>query len=356
MQISASQISQLLDGTLEGDPDVQVSGPSRIEEGGKGTITFLANPKYEAYAYTTTASVILVSREFTPVDEIAATLIRVDDVYASIARLLETFGGQVSARTGGISEHALVHENAIVEDQVSLGPMSFVAKGARIGKGSVIHEQVYIGENVRIGEGVILYPGVRIYRECEVGDHCIIHSNAVIGSDGFGFAPDETGTYKKIPQIGNVVIEEQVEIGSCVTIDRATMGSTRIRRGVKIDNLVQIAHNVEIGAHTVIAAQAGVAGSTKVGKNCMIGGQVGIAGHLRIADGTKVQAQSGIASNIAEPGSAIFGSPAIPYNDYLRSYAIFKKLPDLYRRIRELEKELDSRRTSVPDPKLGDQA
>lgn len=340
MQITARDLSTILNGTIEGDPEVSVSRPSKIEEGGEGTITFLANPKYESYIYDTTASVILVSKDFSPSKSINATLIRVEDVYNSIALLLDKFGAQMNPEPVGISENALVHEHTQFGEGVSVGAFSIVSQNVKIGDNSKVHDQVFIGDGVEIGENCVLHPGVKIYHSCKIGNNCTIHSNSVIGADGFGFAPQEDGTFKKVSQIGNVVLEDQVDVGSNVTIDRATMGSTYIRKGVKIDNLVQIAHNVVVGENTVIAAQAGVAGSTKIGKNCMIGGQVGFAGHLEIADGTKIQAQSGLASSVKEKGQALFGSPAIPYNDYIKSYAVFKKLPALYRKLGALEKEL----------------
>ena len=339
MQVTAKELSDLLDGTLEGDPNVSVIKPSKIEEAEVGSICFLSNSKYESYIYTTKASVLLVSRDFQPTQTLSLTLIRVDDVYASIAVLLEKFGtnGKVER---GISAQAFVHPEAIVGKEVSVGPFSVVEKGAKIGDNSTIHPQVFIGKNVKIGENVTLYPGVKIYQDCIIGDNCIFHANVIIGGDGFGFAPLEDGTYKKLAQIGNVVIEENVEIGANSVVDRATMGSTIIRSGAKLDNLIMIAHNVEVGENTVIAAQAGIAGSTKIGKNCMIGGQVGFVGHITIADGVKVQAQSGINASIKKENISVYGSPALPYNDYLRSYALFKRLPDISKKMKELEQKL----------------
>ncbi len=340
MQLSALEIAQLLNGSVEGDPEVKVSRPSKIEEGGKGTITFLANDKYEDFAYTTTASVLLVSRDFQPKQPIAATLVRVENVYSSLSLLLEKYGSQIKV-SSGISAQAFVHPTAMLGENIAVGMFSVIEEHAKIGAGCQIATQVYIGRNVEIGKNVIIYPGVKIMHDCIIGDNCVIHSNVVIGSDGFGFAPQADGTYQKIPQTGNVLIGNNVEIGAGTTIDRATMGSTVIHAGVKLDNLIQVAHNVEIGENTVIAAQAGIAGSTKIGKNCRIGGQVGFVGHLTIADGTQIQAQSGIASNVKEPNTALFGYPAIPYNDYVRSYAIFKKLPNLYKLLLDLEKKVN---------------
>lgn len=339
MQLSAREIAQLLNGIVEGDPEVVVNRPSKIEEGGVGTITFLANDKYEEFVYETTASVLLVSRDFQPKRPVSATLIRVENVYSSLSFLLEKFGNQIKV-SSGISDKAFVHPSAKLGKGVSVGVFAVIDENAIIGEGCHIAMQVYIGNNVELGKNVTVYPGAKILHDCKIGDNCVIYPNVVIGSDGFGFAPTADGTYKKIPQTGNVVIEHNVEIGSGTTIDRATMGSTIIRSGVKLDNLIQIAHNVEIGENTVIAAQAGIAGSTKIGRNCRIGGQVGFAGHISIADGTQIQAQSGIASNVKEPNTALFGYPAIPYKDYIKSYSIFKKLPELYKLIKDLEKTI----------------
>lgn len=339
MQITAKQLCELLGGTLEGNPDISVNGPSKIEEGQPGTITFLANPKYESYAYTTQASILLVSKDFKPTKPVTATLIRVDDVYSSLAFLMERFGQQETTYDG-IDDAAFVHDSAVVHKEVSIGKFCHIESRVKIGKGCQLFPQVYIGEEVEIGENVILYPGVKIYSKCKIGNNCILHANVVVGSDGFGFAPQEDGSYKKIPQLGNVVLEDHVEVGANTVIDRASMGSTIIRKGVKLDNLIQVAHNVEIGDHTVIAAQAGIAGSTQIGKRCMIGGQAGFVGHIQLADGVKVQAQSGVAGSIKKENTAVYGAPAIPYADFLKSYAVFKQLPALRKKIQELEKRL----------------
>lgn len=346
MQLSAQEIAKILDGSVEGDPEVLVSGPSKIEEGGPGTITFLANPKYEEFAYSTTASVLLVSQDFQPKKPISATLIRVENVYTALSILLENFGDQTDTNVG-ISEYAAVDKSAQIGEDVAVGMFSIIEANARIGAGCRIAAQVFIGRNVELGKNVIVHPGVRIMHSSKIGDNCVLHPNVVIGSDGFGFAPQEDGAYKKIPQTGNVVIENNVEIGSGTIIDRATMGSTIIRSGVKLDNLIQVAHNVEIGENTVIAAQVGIAGSTKIGKNCRIGGQVGFVGHVTIADGTQIQAQSGIASHVKEPNTALFGYPAINYRDYVKSYAVFKKLPELYKRIAELERMIEKNQSRL---------
>lgn len=339
MKITAKLLSELLNGSIEGDPEVSVYGPSKIEEGKEGTISFLSNPKYETYAYSTESSILLVSKEFKAQQSIRATLIRVDDVYASVAKLLEYFNKKTRTWKG-IDQQAFVDSEAEIGADVSIGKFSVVSKHAKVGKGSIIYPQVFIDENVVIGENCVLYPGTKIYRDTQVGDACILHANVVVGSDGFGFAPQKDGSFKKVPQIGKVIIEDEVEIGANTVIDRATMGATVIKKGAKLDNLIQIAHNVEVGENTVIAAQAGVAGSTKIGKNCMIGGQAGFVGHIEIANGTKVQAQSGINKPIKEENTAIYGSPALPYNDYLRSYAVFRRLPELSRQIAALKKEI----------------
>ena len=336
MEITAHQLSELLNGTLEGDPNVTVNRPSKIEEGEAGSISFLANPKYEHYAYQTKASILLVNRNFQAAQPIAATLIRVDNVYGSIATLLAHFGAS-ERPPAEVSPQASVHAKAQLSEEVHVGAFTVIEADSEIGAGCIIHPQVYVGKKVKLGKRVTLYPGVRIYDHCEIGDQCIIHSNTVIGSDGFGFAPQKDGSYKKIAQIGKVIIEADVEIGANTVIDRATMGATYIRRGAKLDNLIQIAHNVEIGAHTAIAAQAGIAGSTKIGERCMIGGQAGFVGHIEVADGTKVQAQSGVAATVKEMNTAIYGSPALSYRQYLKAYALFRQLPDLEERLRKLE-------------------
>lgn len=339
MQVTAKAIADILNGTIEGNPDVAVHAPSKIEEGKKGTICFLANSKYEPYAYTTEASVLLVSNDFQPTQAISATLIRVENVYASVAILLKQFGQQ-KTKIKGISEQSAIDETASIGTGTSIGAFTVVEQDAIIGKNCTIYPQVYIGKGVKIGDNVTLYSGVRVQYNCEIGNDCILHSNVVIGADGFGFAPQEDGSYQKIEQIGNVVIENNVEIGANTTIDRATLGSTIIQSGTKLDNLIMVAHNVEIGKNTVVAAQAGFAGSTKIGDQVLVGGQAGFAGHMNIANGTKIQAQSGVTKSIKKENQAIYGSPAINYSNYIRSYAAFKNLPALVKRIHELEKKL----------------
>lgn len=343
MQITAAQLAEMINARIEGDPDVIITAPAKIEEAGPGTITFLANLSYEHFLYTTQASVVLVSHEFKPRTKVQPTLLRVDDVYGTVGQLLAIYQKNEASQTRrAVSSHAVVEPTARLGNNVRIGKFAVVEDGASVGDNTVILDQVYIGPNARVGANCIIYPGVRILRNCIVGDHCILHPNVVIGGDGFGFAPDaETGVYQKVPQVGNVILKDHVEVGSCTTIDRATLGSTIIHAGVKLDNLIQIAHNVEIGENTVIAALTGVAGSAKIGANCRIGGQVGIAGHCTIAEGTQVQAQSGVIASVKGPDAKLGGSPHMHYPDYLRSYAVFKHLPrlleDLHRRLKALE-------------------
>lgn len=340
MKVTAAQLAHLLEGSLEGDPNATVSRPARIEEAGEGDFAFLDNPKYEAYAYTTQASILLVNKSFQPSQPVKPTLIRVDDVRSSLAFLLQKFDTENNVNGTVISEQAFVHKSAKIGIGTSVGVFTVIEEGAVIGNNCTIYPQVYIGRNARIGEGCRLFPGVRIHFDCVIGDNCTVHANAVIGADGFGFAPQEDKTWKKVPQVGNVVVENDVEIGACTCIDRAAIGSTIIRRGAKLDNLIHIAHNAEVGKNTALAAQVGVAGSTRIGDNCQLGGQVGLAGHLTIADGTRIQAQSGLSSSVETPNSALFGSPAIGYKDFIRSHVVFKHLPDLQKKVLELEKKL----------------
>lgn len=335
MEFTAKQIAGFLDGKVEGDPDALVNNVSKIEEGKPGTLTFLANMKYQNYIYTTQATIALVDNDFIPTEPLSCTLIRVDDPYRCIAKLLALV--EKRPERSGIEPMAFVHEEATLGKDVYVGAFSYISRGAKIGNNVKIFPHVYVSEDVVINDDTWIYSGARIHNNCVIGSNCVIHSGVVIGGDGFGFAPVTGSDFAKIPQIGNVVIEDNVEIGSNTTIDRATIGSTFIRRGVKLDNLIQIAHNVEIGENTVIAAQSGISGSTKVGKNCMIGGQVGIIGHITIADGTKIAAQSGVTQTIHTPGTAVQGSPAYDVMPYQRSYVYFKKLPDLVERIRQLE-------------------
>lgn len=340
MEFSAEQIAGILDGQVLGNPETSVSGLSKIEEGTIGTLSFLSNPKYEEYIYSTGASICIVNNSFNPSRPLPTTLtlVKVEDAYSCFAKLLE-FYDQMNKKQPKIESPSFIAESATIGNDLYLGAFGYIGEGAKIGNNVVIYPHVYIGENVIIGDNCILHPGATIYNECILGNFCIIHAGTIIGADGFGFAPNEQGEYKKIPQIGNVVIEDNVEIGSNCTIDRATMGSTIIRKGVKLDNLVQIAHNVEIGMNTVMAAQVGVAGSAKIGNNVMVGGQAGISGHLHIADGTKIVAQSGIPSTVKK-ADTLMGSPGIPLEDFKKSYFGFRKLPFILNKIQELDKKI----------------
>ncbi len=341
MQVSftAEQIATVLKGTVEGDPSVKVNNFSRIEEGKPGTLTFLANPKYIHHIYTTKASIVLVNDDFKPEQPVQATLIRCANAYAALAVLLDLVE-KTKPQKVGVEPMSYISDSASVGTDVYVGGFAYIADNAQVGNNVKIYPQSYIGDDVKIGDNTIIYPGVKIYSGCIIGNNCIIHAGAVIGSDGFGFAP-ENGVYKKIPQMGIVIIEDDVEIGANTTVDRAVMDATIIRKGVKLDNLIQIAHNVEVGENTVMAAQVGVSGSTKIGKQCMFGGQVGLGGHITIGDNANIGAQSGIISNI-EPNAKILGAPAIPVRDFFRSSVIFPKLPEMYRQIAQLQKEIDA--------------
>jgi UDP-3-O-[3-hydroxymyristoyl] glucosamine N-acyltransferase len=339
MKFSAIQIATLLGGQIEGNADAAVTGVAKIEEATEGSLCFIANPKYEEFLYSTKASVVLVNDNLIVQKPTQATLIRVPDAYASFAFLLEKYNEMMrDAAPKGIEQPSFIAATAQIGEKVYIGAFSYIAENAVIESGAQIYPNCYVGKNVHIGKDVKLFAGVKIYDDCVVGMRSIIHSGTVIGGDGFGFAPQSDGTYKKIPQIGNVIVEEDVEIGANSTIDRATMGNTIIRKGVKLDNLIQIAHNVEIDENTVIAAQTGVAGSTKIGKNCMIGGQVGIVGHLHLADHTNINAQSGVSKSVDQTNTVLNGTPAFDYKSALKSQAIFRHLPELQNRIVALEK------------------
>ncbi|MFK7799867.1 MAG: UDP-3-O-(3-hydroxymyristoyl)glucosamine N-acyltransferase [Aureispira sp.] len=340
--VTAKMLQQLLGGELVGDPATTVSKPAKIEQGEAGAISFLGNLKYEPYLYTCQSSIILIPKDFEPKQPVTATLLKVEDVYASLSILLEHFGNQAEqASPASISPQAYIHPTAQIGANAHIEAFAYVGAGAVIGDKATLYAHSYVGRAAVLGNQVVLHAGAKVYHQCQLGDRVIVHANAVIGSDGFGFAPQKDGSYKKIPQLGNVVIESDVEIGANTVIDRATMDSTHIGEGVKLDNLVQVAHNVGIGAHTVIASQVGIAGSTQLGTHCMIGGQAGFAGHLKIANGTKVQAQSGLAQSIKEEGTAVWGSPAIDYKRYYRCAIVFKNLPDLQRQVHQLQKQLD---------------
>ncbi len=337
MKFTANQIASILEGIVEGNAEAEVYKLAKIEEGVEGALTFLANPKYTQYIYTTKATIVIVNNDFVADQELTATLIRVKDAYKAFSKLLEYYN-MIKLNKEGVEQPSFISESASYGEKVYIGAFTYIADGVKIGSNVKIFPNAYIGENVVIGNDVIIFAGAKVYSDCVIGDRCVIHSGAIVGADGFGFAPNEKGEYKKVPQIGNVILEEDVDVGAATTIDRATLGSTIIRKGVKLDNQIQIAHNVEIGAHTAIAAQAGIAGSTKIGKHCLIGGQVGIAGHLNIGDKVKIQAQSGIGRNIKD-GEAIQGSPAFGYTDWNKSYVHFKNLPKIVNRINTLEKE-----------------
>ncbi len=339
LKFTAQQIAGILEGDIVGNPDVEVSKLSKIEEGTEGSLTFLANPKYKPYIYSTKASITIVDKTFEPENSIKTTLIKVEDAYKSFSKLLEYYN-EVKNNKVGIENPSFVSETATYGENVYLGAFSYLGENVKLGDNVKIYPQAYIGDNVTIGDNTIIFAGAKLYSETQVGKNCVINSGAILGADGFGFAPDENGEFQKVPQIGNVIIEDNVDIGSATTIDRATLGSTIIRKGVKLDNQIQIAHNVEIDENTVIAAQTGVAGSTKIGKYCMIGGQVGIAGHLTIGNNVKVQAQTGIGHRVKD-GEKLYGSPAIDYGNYVKSYVHFKNLPEIVKTINKIEKKLD---------------
>jgi UDP-3-O-[3-hydroxymyristoyl] glucosamine N-acyltransferase len=338
MKFTARIIADFIKGEIVGNPEEVVTDISRIEEGKKGTLAFLANPKYEKYLYTTEASIILINKDFQITSPLKSTVIRVDNAYDAFTSLLELYTKMVPEKSG-IEQPSFIDPTAKIGENAYIGAFAYIGSGAVIGKNVKIYPQTYIGDFTQVSDNTVIYPGVRIYHGCYIGSGCIIHSGAVIGADGFGFVQQPDQQYRKIPQVGNVVIEDNVEIGSNVTIDRATMGSTVIRRGVKFDNLIQIGHNVEIGENTVIVSQAGVAGSTKVGKNCMIGGQVGLAGHLKVGDNVKIGAQSGV-SNSLKDGETVLGSPALDVTKQIKAMIVYKSLPEMSKKIAELEKEI----------------
>ncbi|TYP98849.1 UDP-3-O-[3-hydroxymyristoyl] glucosamine N-acyltransferase [Tenacibaculum adriaticum] len=342
MKFTAKQIAGILEGEVVGNPDAEVTKLSKIEEGEKGSLTFLANPKYDPFIYTTNASVAIVNKSFFPEKEIGLTLIKVDDAYKSFSKLLE-FYNQVKNNKNGRENPHFIAESATVGNNEYIGAFSYIGENVVIGENVKIYPNSYIGDNVVIGDNCFIFAGVKIYSETQIGNNCKIHSGSIIGSDGFGFVPNENGEFKAVPQTGNVIIEDNVDIGANSTIDRATLGSTIIRKGVKLDNQIQIAHNVEIGKNTVIASQTGIAGSTSVGENCMIGGQVGIAGHLNLGNNLQIQAQSGISKSLKD-GSVVQGTPAFAYSEYNKSYVYFRNLPKIASSIHKLEKELNTQK------------
>lgn len=338
MKFTAQQIAEALKGKVEGDPLVEVHHFSKIDEGIPGTLSFLANPKYAHFIYETPATVVIVNEDFIADHPIKTTLIRVKNAYASFAELLDLYN-QTKGKRSGISPQSYIATSASVGQNVYIGEFVSIGENAVIGDNCQIYPNTTIGYNCNIGANTLLYSGVKIYDDCRIGDSCTLHSGVVVGSDGFGFAPQETSDFRKVPQLGNVVIEDMVEIGANTTIDRATLGSTIIRKGAKIDNLIQIAHNVEIGENTVIAAQTGISGSTRIGRNCMIGGQVGIVGHIKLADRVMIAAQSGIGKSILEEGAVVEGSPAFNIREYQRSYVHFRRLDQLAKRVNQLERK-----------------
>lgn len=339
MKFTAEQIAGILEGEVVGNPSAEVYKLAKIEEGTLGSLTFLSNPKYQNYIYSTEATITIVNKSFEPEQSIATTLIKVEDAYKAFSKLLEYYN-QVKLMKSGIEQPSVISENVTYGENLYLGSFCYIGKNVTIGNNVKIYPNSFIGDNVTIGDNCVFFAGVRIYSETEIGNNCTIHSGTIIGSDGFGFAPLEDGTYSKIPQIGNVILEDNVEVGSCTTIDRATLGSTIIRKGVKLDNQIQVAHNVEIGENTVIASQTGIAGSTKIGKNCMIGGQVGISGHLTIGNNVRIQAQSGVGRSIKE-GEVLQGSPTFGYSDFSKSYVHFKNLPKIVAELEALKKQIN---------------
>lgn len=339
MEFNAAALAGFLKGEITGDPETKVNTIAKIEEGHPGALSFLANPKYEHYLYTTKSSIVLVNKNFVPSASVSATLIKVENAYEAFASLLQMVE-QARPRKKGVHPTAVIESTATIGMDVYIGPYAYIGENCLIGDECSIYPHVYIGDNTKTGNKCTLHPGVKIYHDCILGNNCVVHAGSVIGSDGFGFAPQSETEFMKIPQIGNVVIEDNVEIGANVAIDRATMGSTIIKKGVKLDNLIQIGHNVEIGENTVMAGLTGVAGSTKIGRNCMFGGQVGISGHLKIADGTKIGAQSGIPGDVKKENTILLGSPGIEHRNFLRSSVVFRQLPELKTKLEELEREV----------------
>lgn len=339
MKFSAEQIAGILEGTIVGNPNIEVSKLSKIEEGTEGSLTFLANPKYKSYIYSTKASITIVNLDFEPDEALTTTLIKVKDAYKSFTRLLEYYN-QIKLNKTGIEQPSYISDSVSIGENIYVGAFSYIGENVKIGNNVKVFPNAYIGDNVIIGNNSIIFSGAKIYSDCIIGNNCVINSGVIIGADGFGFVPDEKGEYYKVPQIGNVILEDNVDVGAGTTIDRATLGSTIIRKGVKLDNQIQIAHNVEIGKNTVIAAQTGIAGSTKIGENCQIGGQVGIAGHLTLGNNVRVQAQSGIGRNVQD-NETLQGSPSFTYSDWNKSYVYFKNLPKIVKTINDLEKKVN---------------
>lgn len=340
MQFTAEMIAGLLNGEIVGDKNAAVSTVSSIDGGKAGSLAYLTNPKYEQYIYTTEASIVLVDKTFEPKEEVKTTLVKVENVAECVLNLLEMYNASRPQKSG-VSKLASIHEEATVGQSCYIGDFTVVERGAKLGDKVQLYPQCYIGDNVEIGEGTKLYPGVKIYEGCKIGRNCIIHAGAVIGADGFGFAPKADGTFAKIPQLGNVIIEDNVEIGANTCVDRAKTDSTIVHSGVKLDNLIQVGHNVQIGSNTVMSAQVGIAGTTKIGSNCFVGGQVGFADHITVGNGCKIGSQSGLDKNVPD-GEIRFGSPALPGIQYHRSFAVFRNLPEMATKLRELEKRINT--------------
>ena len=340
MKFTATQIAGILEGDVDGDGATEVSKLAKIEEGLPGSLTFLANPRYTSYIYTTKASITIVNKDFNPEQAYTTTLIRVDDAYKSFSKLLEYYN-QVKMNKTGIEQPSFISETAITGENLYLGAFAYIGDNVTIGNNVKMYPHSYIGDNVTIGNNCVIFAGAKIYSESEIGNSCVINSGVILGADGFGFSPNDNGEFAKIPQTGNVILEDHVDVGACTTIDRATLGSIIIRQGVKLDNQIQIAHNVEIGRNTAIAAQTGIAGSTKIGENCLIGGQVGFAGHIIIGNNVRIQAQSGIGKNIKD-NETVQGSPAFGYGDWNKSYVHFRNLPKIMDRLNSIEKKIDN--------------
>ena len=340
MKFTANQIAEILGGEIEGNENVEVFKLAKIEEGEEGSLTFLSNPKYTHFIYTTKASIAIVNNDFVPEKEIETTLIKVDDAYLAFSKILEYYNS-IKLNKEGIEQPSFISESSTYGKNVYIGAFSYIADHVKLGNNVKIFPNSYIGDNSVIGDNTIIFSGAKIYSDTQIGNNCVIHSSAILGADGFGFSPNEKGEFIKVPQTGNVIIEDNVDIGAATSIDRATLGSTIIRKGVKLDNQIQIAHNVEIGENTVIAAQTGIAGSSKIGKNCMFGGQVGIAGHLIIGNNVKIQGQSGITKNLKD-GEKVQGTPAMKYSDYSKSYVYFRNLPKIAASVHKIEKELNA--------------
>ncbi|MCS7005105.1 MAG: UDP-3-O-(3-hydroxymyristoyl)glucosamine N-acyltransferase [Cytophagales bacterium] len=342
MEFTLEQIARLVDGIVIGNPQEKVYTIAKIQEGHRGAICFLANPKYEPYLYQTKATAVIVNKDFQPQRPVSTNLIAVEDAYTALSKILEEYQKIIFRPKLGVEEPSFIHHSAQVGENCYIGAFAYIGENVQIGKGVKIYPHVYIGDSCIIGDNTVIYAGVKIYQGCKIGKNCVLHSGVVIGSDGFGFAPQPDGSYKPVPQIGGVIIEDDVSIGANTTVDRATLGNTILKKGVKLDNLIMIAHNVEVGEHTVIASQTGVSGSTKIGAYCVIGGQVGFAGHITVADKTSIAGKSGVMGDINESGQQLMGVPVMPLKEHLRALAVFKRLSEVWKRLERLEKKLFS--------------